>query len=233
MRVSRRVRLENCTIQHYISNPLSRQYTDIRQILIATKAQDSDVSINLDNQRVYVRDIKGLSKRVTRTVYRVRFEDGRLIGHLLNRTGTGEPWPLYQFSTEKQAWHKHNATTQTQQHTDTQQNLHVLPKAKLLDMLQAYSQNDIRRYAIARLLYRKYHVKTDVVMEAGGDKWVRCGDCNQVFDVGSVGYLWQHYVTFCSECRRDVSVLPAEKPQRDTKADTTSAKNAFDRIKRE
>ncbi|MDE0555835.1 MAG: hypothetical protein OXI24_16580, partial [Candidatus Poribacteria bacterium] len=157
---------------------------EIGQILIATKAQDSDVNMNLDNQRVYLRDSKGLSKRVVRTIYRVRFEDGRLIGHLLNRTGTGEPWPpLFEFSTDKQAWHKHKGT-ETQQHKHTQQNLHVIPKAQLLDMLVSYSKSDIRRYAVARFLYRKYHDISEAVLSACGDKWVRCGDCDSVFDVG-------------------------------------------------
>lgn len=205
---------------------------EIGQILIATKAQHSDMSINLDNQRVYVRDIKELSKRVTRTIYRVRFENGRLIGHLLNRSGTGEPCPLYEFSTDKQAWHKHK-DTENRQDTHTQPNLHVIPKHQLLEMMQSYSKSDIRRYAVARLLYRKHRVKSEAVISANGDKWVRCGDCNAVFDVGSIGYLWQHYVTFCGECRRDVSVIPAERPERDTKADTTRAKKAFETIRRE
>lgn len=205
---------------------------EIRQILIATKAQHSDMSINLDNQRVYVRDSKGLSKRVTRTIYRVRFENGRLVGNLLNRSQTGEPWPLYEFSTDKQAWHKHKVT-EKQKDMHTQPNLHVTPKQQLLDMLKSYSNTDIRRYAVARLLYQKHRVKSEVVISAGGDKWVRCGDCDNVFDVGSIGYLWQHYVTFCGECRHDVSVIPAEKPERDTKADTTRAKKAFETIRRE
>ena len=42
--------------------------TEIRHIRVATKADAADVSINLDNQRVYGSRSKGLSKRVNRTI---------------------------------------------------------------------------------------------------------------------------------------------------------------------
>lgn len=85
---------------------------------------------------------------------------------------------------------------------------------ELLDILDNYSKNDIRRYAVACMLYHKFSVKTEAVIQAGGDKWVRCRDCDDVFDVGFLGYLWQYQVTFCERCMRHVSVSPVKQPKR-------------------
>ena len=76
--------------------------TQINDILHATQTANSDVSINLENQQVYVTDKNGW-KRVTRTVYRVHFENGQLIGSVF-RANEKQKWPPYQFDFQKRVW---------------------------------------------------------------------------------------------------------------------------------
>ena len=85
----------------------------IQHICIATKTSTEDVSINLENQQVYIVTKHGRPKKVKRTIYRARCEDDHIIGHLLNRSATGEPWPLYQFNPKTGAWHSWHKMQQT------------------------------------------------------------------------------------------------------------------------
>lgn len=89
-----------------------RTENEIQQICHVTRTDPSDVSINLENASVYVWGKNGKAKKVVRTIYRARFEADQLIGHVLNRSGTGEPWPRYHFNPKTGAWHSQHTMQQ-------------------------------------------------------------------------------------------------------------------------
>ena len=86
------------------------RYADLEKALEITKSTGvflEDVSFNLEAQPIYLSREGRRGKRVKRTIYRVRFDQqGRLVGHLLNRTGEGEPWPLYLYDESQSIWIK-------------------------------------------------------------------------------------------------------------------------------
>ena len=85
------------------------RYADLEKALHITKSTGvfmEDVSFNLEAQPIYLSREGRRGKRIVRTVYRVRFEDGRLVGNLLNRTGEGEQWPLYVYDASQSIWIK-------------------------------------------------------------------------------------------------------------------------------
>lgn len=77
---------------------------NLDDILRATRTPAADVSINLENQPVYVRAASGKYRRTTRTIYRARFEENVLVGHLHQRNTT-ETWPQVFFDLQKRTWH--------------------------------------------------------------------------------------------------------------------------------
>ena len=85
-------------------------YEDLEKALQITKSTGvfmEDVSFNLEAQPVYLSREGRRGKRVERAIYRVRFDQqGRLIGHLLNRTGEGEPFPVYFYDDRQYLWKK-------------------------------------------------------------------------------------------------------------------------------
>ena len=84
-------------------------YEDLEKALQITKSTGvfmEDVSFNLEAQPVYLSREGRRGKRIVRTVYRVRFEAGRLVGSILNRTGEGETWPTYTYDESQSLWIK-------------------------------------------------------------------------------------------------------------------------------
>lgn len=76
----------------------------ILHILNATRTPQADLSINLDNQKVFFVREGRRPKIVDRTVYRVRFdEDNRLIGNLIQTSGD-ETRPQYAYDFERRSW---------------------------------------------------------------------------------------------------------------------------------
>lgn len=70
---------------------------------------NEDLTINLENQNVYLPTEDGnrrKSHKQKRTIYRARYNDNnRLIGDVLNRKPTGDPWPLVEYNTKKNTWY--------------------------------------------------------------------------------------------------------------------------------
>lgn len=77
---------------------------DFQIIQRATQTEDTNLSINLDNQIVVVAGTHGRTKRVKRTIYRARFEGETLIGNIHQRNSKDNPWPAYMFNPERQHW---------------------------------------------------------------------------------------------------------------------------------
>ena len=69
-----------------------------------TQTEDTDLSINLENQVVVVAGTHGRTKRVKRTVYRARFEGETLIGNIHQRNSKDNPWPVYMFNPQRHHW---------------------------------------------------------------------------------------------------------------------------------
>ena len=80
------------------------RHTDVEKALRIT--QSTDVSFNLEAQPVYLSREGRRGKRIVRSVYRVRFEDGKLVGSILNQTGEGEMWPTYTYDQSQSLWIK-------------------------------------------------------------------------------------------------------------------------------
>ena len=84
-------------------------YADLEKALQITKCTGvfmEDVSFNLEAQPVYLSREGRRGKRIVRSVYRVRFEDGKLVGSILNQTGEGEMWPTYTYDQSQSLWIK-------------------------------------------------------------------------------------------------------------------------------
>ena len=84
-------------------------YADLEKALQITKCTGvfmEDVSFNLEAQPIYRSREGRRGKRIVRTVYRVHFEEGRLVGSVLNRTGEGEMWPTYTYDESQSLWIK-------------------------------------------------------------------------------------------------------------------------------
>ena len=77
---------------------------DFELIQRVTQTEDTDLSINLENQTVVVPGTYGRVKRVKRTIYRARFEGKTLIGNMLNPKDPNNRWPVYMFNPEKRHW---------------------------------------------------------------------------------------------------------------------------------
>ena len=75
----------------------------ILHILNATRTSQADLSINLDNQKVFSVREGRRPKIVTRTVHRVRLDGNRLIGNLIQTSG-GETRPQYVYDFERRSW---------------------------------------------------------------------------------------------------------------------------------
>ena len=80
------------------------RYADVEKALQITKS--TGVSFNLEAQPVYLSREGRRGKRIVRSVYRVRFEDGKLVGSILNQTGEGEMWPTYTYDQSQSLWIK-------------------------------------------------------------------------------------------------------------------------------
>ena len=80
------------------------RYADVEKALRITES--TDVSFNLEAQPVYLSREGRRGKRIVRSVYRVRFEDGKLVGSILNQTGEGEMWPTYTYDQSQSLWIK-------------------------------------------------------------------------------------------------------------------------------
>ena len=85
---------------------------DIQKILVATNSSEADVSFALNNQVVMLpvmvvdRAGKGEKLRYCKSecsVYRVRFENGQLIGNVCNRS-EGEGWPIVVWDAGERKW---------------------------------------------------------------------------------------------------------------------------------
>ena len=76
---------------------------DFEIIQRMTQTEDANLSINLENQTVVVPGTHGRTKRVKRTIYRVRFEGKTLTGNLYKR-GSDNPWPVYMFNPNRRHW---------------------------------------------------------------------------------------------------------------------------------
>lgn len=84
--------------------PASDLMRTILDICHCTHTDLSDVSINLENQRVYVDGKEGRYKRVQRSIYRARFDGNRLIGNINKRDGS-ETFPLYVYNVKNRGWY--------------------------------------------------------------------------------------------------------------------------------
>ena len=85
------------------------RYADLEKALQITKCTGEfmeDVSFNLEAQPVYIRREGRRGKRLERTVYRVRFEKGKLVGNIFSRTDEGGQWPLYVYDESQSMWLK-------------------------------------------------------------------------------------------------------------------------------
>lgn len=85
------------------------RYADLEKALQITKSTGvfmEDVSFNLEAQSIYLSRAGRRGRRIVRTVYRVRFEDGRLVGNILNRTDESEMWPIYTYDEFQSLWIK-------------------------------------------------------------------------------------------------------------------------------
>lgn len=79
-------------------------YEDIRKLLLDTQTRFADLSVNLDEQTVSMPKANGSYRKVTRTVYRVRYDDDDdLIGNLHQKRGDST-WPQVRFHRRTQTW---------------------------------------------------------------------------------------------------------------------------------
>ena len=76
----------------------------INQLTEITETDTDDVSINLENQRAYVLGKNRRLKPIVRTVYRVRFIENELVGHIM-RMSDRDKFPLYRFNRKNKGWY--------------------------------------------------------------------------------------------------------------------------------
>ena len=76
---------------------------DFELIQRATQTADTDLSINLQNQKVVVAGTHGRIKKVKRTIYRARFDNGTLIGNV-HQKDSDNTWPVYIFNQSRMHW---------------------------------------------------------------------------------------------------------------------------------
>ena len=88
-----------------------------------TQTEDTDLSINLENQTVVVAGTRGRTKRVKRTIYRARFEGKTLIGNLHKR-GADNPWPVYMFNPTQRHWVPREALKMPTERLSREQRIH-------------------------------------------------------------------------------------------------------------
>ena len=81
---------------------------EIDRTMATTGALHSELSINLEKQRVRMPKLSGGTRTVRRTIYRVRWKDGHeLIGdvHTIPREGPrGGNWTPYRFDFLRKIW---------------------------------------------------------------------------------------------------------------------------------
>ena len=76
---------------------------DFQMIQRVTQTEDTDISMNLENQIVIVAGTHGRIKKVKRTIYRARFEDNTLIGNL-HQKNPDNTWPVYMYNPDRRHW---------------------------------------------------------------------------------------------------------------------------------
>lgn len=76
----------------------------IDTLIYATHSRSSDVSINLDNQRVVILGRNGRESIRKYTVYRVRFKGDRILGNLRRKDNPNNPNPEYEFNPHHVRW---------------------------------------------------------------------------------------------------------------------------------
>lgn len=80
-------------------------------------------------------------------------------------------------------------------------------KVELQALLDHYRENDIRHYALALDMSRRFEMPIPIAK-----KWVQCRR-GHIFSVGTAGMLFKNRKTYCKDCRRDVSVVLTPKPK--------------------
>ena len=80
-------------------------------------------------------------------------------------------------------------------------------KVELQALLDHYPENDIRHYALALDMSRRFHIPIPIAQN-----WVECRQ-GHIFSVGTAGMLFKNRKTYCQDCGHDVSVVLTPQPQ--------------------
>ena len=80
-------------------------------------------------------------------------------------------------------------------------------KVELQALLDHYPERDIRHYALALDMSRRFEMPIPMAKN-----WVQCRRGHS-FSVGTAGMLFKNRKTYCKDCRRDVSVGLTPKPK--------------------
>lgn len=83
-----------------------------------------------------------------------------------------------------------------------------LTKVECEALLAHYPERDIRHYALALYMSRRFKMPIPIA-----ENWVRCTR-GHIFSVGTPGMLFGNRKTYCQDCGRDVSVTLTPKPER-------------------
>ena len=86
-------------------------------------------------------------------------------------------------------------------------NLRNCTKVELQALLAHYPERDIRHYALALDMSRRFEMPIPIAKN-----WVQCRR-GHIFSVGTAGMLFKNRQTYCKDCRRDVSVVLAPQPK--------------------
>lgn len=173
-----------------------------------TRTPDEDLSLNIDNQSVTFPNRSGRVRTLTRTVYRVHFDDDALIGSVLVK---GE-WNRVAF--DGRHW------------TPAPKPPRPIPIEQLVDRAEK-NLRDLKPQELHRLKahyhghphhWREFAVHLELTFRLKdpqplGRHVAECRDCRHTFSVSSPSYLFRTGRDRCDVCGENVTVRAVERPK--------------------
>ena len=101
-----------------------------------------------------------------------------------------------------------------------------LTKVECEALLEHYPERDIRHYALALYMSRRFKMPIPIA-----ENWVECRE-RHIFSVGTEGMLFRNRKTYCQDCGRDVTVTLTPKPERTKEQQAHDAERASEALER-
>lgn len=134
--------MQNTTKGDFELNPFD-------DIVYATHSRPSDVSMNLDDQRVVILGKNGNPSVRKYTVYRVRWRGDTIIGNVRRKNDPNQPNPEYEFNPQERHW----TQTEASRKRDRDAKAKDVPPAELR---QRYARGERLNRAELDRLYDAY-----------------------------------------------------------------------------